>query len=277
MTKEGGVDVSKDYFSREAHLCVTGQLEAECFAQGLGKVYTFGPTFRSENSNTPRHLAEFWMVEPEMAFCDLDDNRGLAVDYLKYLIDESFRCAPEEMDFLLSRAEAHHAEALQTVSTSEFVTMTYTEAIAILEKSKETFEFKPLWGHELQTEHERYLTEQVGGPLVVVDYPKDVKAFYMRLNNDGKTVRAMDVLVPGVGEIMGGSQREERPENLSARMDELGMDKTPLWWYLDLRKYGSVPHCGFGVGFERLLLYITGMKNIRDVIPFARVPRSCDF
>ncbi len=278
--KNSKIDFERDYFSRQVGLCVTGQLEAECMASGLGKVYTFGPTFRAEDSNTPRHLAEFWMVEPEMAFCGLKGNRTLAVDYLKYLVACCLEHCSEELDFLTSRKDApvNHLNELQKIGNSEFKTITYTEAVTILKKAKESFEYKPQWGKDLQTEHERYLTEKYfQEPIVVVDYPKDIKAFYMRANDDGKTVGAMDVLIPGVGEVIGGSQREERFDKLLSRIRELNMDENSLWWYLELRKYGSVVHSGFGLGFERVLMYIAGMKNIRDVIAFPRTPKNCDF
>lgn len=279
MTPKGEVDYSKDYFAKETSLCVTGQLEAECFAMGLGSVYTFGPTFRSENSNTPRHLAEFWMIEPEVAFADLEEIADLARDYLQFLIKTALERCSHELEFLLSREGAQtNKDVLEQVRDSAFTKITYTEAMEILSKSGQKFEFPTDWGKELQTEHERYLTDHhFKGPVIVTDYPKDVKAFYMKLNPDQKTVRAMDVLVPGVGEIIGGSQREDSLELLEKRMDEMGMQKEPLWWYLDLRRYGSVPHAGFGLGFERAVMYITGMNNIRDVIPFPRTPRHCDF
>lgn len=287
-SKDGKVDFSQDYFGKPAHLCVTGQLEGECFAMGLGAVYTFGPTFRAENSNTPRHLSEFWMIEPEVAFMDLDGNAELAAEYVKYLISYAFEHAPEELDALqkyhqFSAKQAkepyeNHLEVLRNVLETEVKRITYTEAIDILSKSGQKFEFKPEWGVELQTEHERFLAEEYfKGPVTVTDYPKDCKAFYMKLNSDGKTVRAMDLLVPGVGEIIGGSQREEDLDKLVARMEQMNIPQDPLWWYLDLRRFGSAPHSGFGLGFERALRYVTGMKNIRDVIPFARTPRNCDF
>ena len=278
--KNPKIDFERDYFSRQVSLCVTGQLEAECMALGLGNVYTFGPTFRAENSNTPRHLAEFWMVEPETAFCDLEGNRALAVDYLKYLVGHCLEHCSEELEFLTARKDApvDHLNELQKIGESKFQKITYTEAVTILENAKESFEYKPQWGSDLQTEHERYLTEKYfQEPIVVVDYPKDIKAFYMRANDDGKTVAAMDVLVPGVGEIIGGSQREERFDKLLSRMREFNMDEDALWWYLDLRRYGSVIHSGFGLGFERAVMYVSGMKNIRDVIAFPRTPRNCDF
>lgn len=287
-TDKGEVDYSTDYFGKQTSLCVTGQLEAECFAMGMGAVYTFGPTFRAENSNTPRHLSEFWMIEPEVAFMDLEGNADLAADYTKYLISYVFEHAPEEMQALSNYHKfqakqnkeefVDHLPILEKVKDSKFERISYTDAIEILEKSGHKFEFKPEWGVELQTEHERFLSEiHFNGPVIVTDYPKDCKAFYMKQNEDGKTVRAMDVLVPGVGEIIGGSQREENLDKLLKRIDEMGMEKDPLWWYIELRKFGTAPHAGFGLGFERAIRYVTGMKNIRDVIPFARTPRNCDF
>ncbi len=280
---DGKPDHSKDYFGKETHLTVSGQLQGECFAMGLNKVYTFGPTFRAENSNTPRHLAEFWMIEPEMAFYDLDDNANLAASYIKYLISYALEKCPEEMEYFSKRLEeenkdAGHIERLKLVRDSEFKRITYTEAVEILSKSNKKFEFPTHWGAELQTEHERYLTEvHFKAPVIVTDYPKGFKAFYMKLNDDQKTVRAMDVLVPGVGEIIGGSQREEDFEKLSKRIKELGMKEEDYSWYLDLRRFGSVPHSGFGLGFERAMMYISGMSNIRDVIPFPRTPKNAEF
>ncbi len=284
-TKDGKLDFERDYFGKETFLAVTGQLEGECYAMGLGSIYTFGPTFRSENSNTTRHLSEFWMIEPEVAFADLDEIAGLATDYIKYLISYSLEHASKELEFLYSREDAtvdkNHMETLKHVRDSEFKRVTYTEALEILAKvdpAVKKFEYPTTWGSELQTEHERYLAEvHFKMPVIVTDYPKEFKAFYMKLNPDGKTVRAMDILVPGIGEIIGGSQREDSLEKLEKRMDEMKMDKEPLWWYLDLRRYGSVPHAGFGLGFERALMYVTGMNNIRDVIPFPRTPKNCDF
>ncbi len=281
--KKGEVIFEKDYYGKAASLCVTGQLEAECFAMGMGKVYTFGPTFRSENSNTPRHLSEFWMIEPEVAFADLEENADLATRYIKYLIQYALEKGEKEMAAIMQwrkwqKEPAGHMESLKHVMDSPFEKITYTQAIEILKESGKKFEFRPEWGAELQTEHERYLTdEHYKGPVIVTDYPMECKAFYMKQNDDGKTVRAMDVLVPGVGELIGGSQREDNLDKMVARMDQLGMQKEPLWWYMDLRKYGSCPHSGFGLGFERAVMYITGMKNIRDVIPFPRTPRNCDF
>lgn len=284
-TKDGKLDFTRDYFGKETFLAVTGQLEGECYAMGLGSIYTFGPTFRSENSNTTRHLSEFWMIEPEVAFADLDEIAALATDYIKYLISYSLEHAGKELEFLFSREDStapkNHMEILKHVRDSKFQRVTYTEAMEILSKvdpSVKKFEYPTQWGCELQTEHERYLAEEhFKMPVIVTDYPKEFKAFYMKLNPDGKTVRAMDILVPGIGEIIGGSQREDNLEKLEKRMDELHMHKDPLWWYLDLRRFGSVPHAGFGLGFERALMYITGVNNIRDVIPFPRTPKNCDF
>ena len=288
QNKGGGIDFSKDYFGKSASLCVTGQLEGECFAMGMGSVYTFGPTFRAENSNTPRHLAEFWMIEPEVAFMDLDGNAKLAEEYVKYLIQYAFDHAGDELEALNNYHKfsakqnkedyTNHLDILEKVKDSTFEQITYTDAIEILSNSGKKFDFKPEWGVELQTEHERFLAEEhFKGPVTVTDYPKDCKAFYMKQNDDGKTVRAMDVLVPGVGEIIGGSQREEDLGKLNQRVEEMGMDVDPLWWYLELRKFGTAPHSGFGLGFERAIRYVTGMKNIRDVIPFPRTPKNCDF
>ncbi len=281
-TQENGqIDFAKDYFGKETSLTVTGQLEAECFAMGLGAVYTFGPTFRSENSNTARHLSEFWMIEPEVAFADLEEIAKLATDYIKHLIGHALEHYSAEMDFLVKNYcedRPDHLEILKSVRDRDFVKITYTDAIDILKKSNHKFNFPHEWGDELQSEHERYLTEQhFKSPVIVTDYPKKCKAFYMKLNADGKTVRAMDILVPGVGEIVGGSQREDNLERLQARLKELDMKEQDYWWYLELRKYGSVPHAGFGLGFERALMYITGMSNVRDVIPFPRTPKSVEF
>lgn len=290
-TDKGEIDFEKDYFGEETTLTVSGQLQGEAMALGLGKVYTFGPTFRSENSNTTRHLSEFWMVEPECAFYDLDNVADLAADYLKYLISYAIDNCPQEMEFLNFRPKVkggglgeaangkeNHLEDLKLVRDKKVEKITYSEAITILEGCGESFEFKTSWGSELQSEHERYLAEKhFNGPVIVTDYPKDIKAFYMKLNEDGKTVRAMDVLVPGVGEIIGGSQREDDPQKLEAMIKEKNMDDTDLWWYKNLRKWGSVTHGGFGLGFERAVLYITGMNNVRDVIPFPRTPKNAKF
>lgn len=278
LKSDGGVDYSRDFFKKPAWLTVSGQLEAECMAMALGKVYTFGPTFRAENSNTPRHAAEFWMVEPEMAFADLNDDMKLAGDMIKYVIGYLLEDCPDEIDFFNAHYDNGLRRRLELLTAADFTHITYTEAIEQLSKSGEKFEFPVKWGCDLQTEHERFLTERVfKKPVFVTDYPKDIKAFYMRLNDDGKTVAAMDLLVPGVGEIIGGSQREERYDRLAARIDELGLKKDDYWWYMDLRKYGGTKHAGFGLGFERALMYLTGMTNIRDVIPFPRTPKSAEF
>ena len=277
---KGQVKFKKDYFSKPTHLTVSGQLNAEAFAMAMGAVYTFGPTFRAENSNTSRHLSEFWMVEPEVAFADLEEISQLAVDYLKYLISYAIEHCESELLFLQKMYKKDLLETLSHVKDSEFKKITYSEAIEILQKAnpESAFEYKPEWGQDLQTEHERYLTEQhFNLPVIVTDYPKDIKAFYMKLNDDGKTVRAMDVLVPGVGEIIGGSQREESLEVLSQKITDMGMDLSDYQWYLDLRKYGTSVHSGFGLGFERAVMYITGMSNIRDVIPFPRTPKNAEF
>jgi asparaginyl-tRNA synthetase len=277
-TDKGDIDFSKDYFGKETFLNVSGQLQAEAYASALSGVYTFGPTFRSENSNTPKHLAEFWMIEPEVAFADLDDVAKLAGEYIKYMITYVMEKCPDEMAFFNSFVEKGLIEKLNKVVNSEFKQVTYTDAIDILIKSEQKFEYKVEWGCDLQTEHERFLSEKhFEGPVIVTDYPRDIKAFYMKANEDGKTVRAMDVLVPGIGELIGGAQREDSLERLTARMDEMKMDKKDYWWYLELRKFGSVPHAGFGLGFERAVMYITGMSNIRDVIPFPRTPKNVEF
>jgi asparaginyl-tRNA synthetase len=273
-----GVDFTKDFFQRPAYLTVSGQLEAEIFACALGKVYTFGPTFRAENSNTSRHLAEFWMVEPEMAFFELTDNMTLAEAFIKRIIGDALTRCPDDMKFFQERIDKDVLARLEGIAASEFLRVSYTEAIDILTKSAEAFEFPVKWGIDLQSEHERYLTEKhFKKPTILFDYPRTLKPFYMRVNDDGKTVRAMDVLVPGVGEIIGGSQREERLDVLEERMKEQGLDPASYWWYLDLRRYGTVPHSGFGLGLERTLLFLTGMANIRDVIPFPRTPGSAEF
>jgi asparaginyl-tRNA synthetase len=275
---KGEINYNEDFFGERAGLTVSGQLNAEALVMGLNKVYTFGPTFRAENSNTTRHASEFWMMEPEMAFADLSDDMNLAEKMLKYLIAYVLKELPEEMEFFNKFIDPGIAERLNNIMNSDFGRLTYTEAIEILEKSGAKFVYPVKWGIDLQTEHERYLTDQVfKKPVFVIDYPKDIKAFYMRLNDDGKTVAAMDLLVPGVGEIIGGSQREERLEKLEARMTEMGLKKEDYAWYLDLRKYGSVKHAGFGLGFERLIMYLSGMANIRDVIPFPRTPKNAEF
>lgn len=274
----GNVDFSKDFFGKETNLTVSGQLEVETYAMAFRNVYTFGPTFRAENSNTARHASEFWMIEPEMAFADLNDDMELAEDMLKYIINYVLENAPEEMEFFNNFIDKALLDRLDNIVNSEFGHITYTEAIKILEKENEKFEYPVKWGSDLQTEHERFLTEIVfKKPVFVTDYPKDIKAFYMRLNDDEKTVAAMDLLVPGVGEIIGGSQREERFDMLEKRMNELGLSMEDYWWYLDLRKYGGTKHAGYGLGFERAIMYITGMSNIRDVISFPRTPKNAEF
>jgi asparaginyl-tRNA synthetase len=269
---------AEDFFGKPAYLTVSGQLEAETMALGLTNVYTFGPTFRAENSSTSRHLAEFWMIEPEMAFCSLEGDMNLAEEFLKETIIHALdKCMPD-LEFFNQRVEPNLLETLDHVVNSPFERMTYTEAVKHLENSGEDFEYPVAWGTDLQSEHERWLTEvKVGRPVILTDYPKEIKAFYMRLSEDGRTVRAMDVLAPRIGEIIGGSQREERLDVLESRIQEMGLPLEPYWWYLDLRKYGSVPHAGFGLGFERLIMYVTGMKNIRDVIPYHRTPGSAEF
>ncbi|MDY6031055.1 MAG: asparagine--tRNA ligase [Treponemataceae bacterium] len=272
------VDYSKDFFGKKASLTVSGQLEAETYATALSRVYTFGPTFRAENSNTPRHLAEFWMIEPEMAFYELDDNMDLAEEFVKYLLNWALTKCSEDLNFFEQRVQKGLIETLTHVATSDFARVPYTEAVKQLEANNDKFEFKAYWGCDLQTEHERYLTEVLyKRPVMVYDYPKEIKAFYMKENPDGKTVRAVDVLVPGIGELIGGSEREADYDKLMNRITELGMDPKDYWWYLELRKFGTVPHSGFGMGFERLLRYVTGIENIRDVIPYPRAPKQCDF
>jgi asparaginyl-tRNA synthetase len=276
----GKVDYSQDFFKEPASLTVSGQLEGEVCAMGLSKIYTFGPTFRAENSNTTRHLAEFWMIEPEMAFYELEDNMALAQEFVQAVIKEVLRTCSRDLEFLAGQewVQPGHLENLHAVSESQFTRLDYTEAISILEKSGKAFEFPVRWGIDLQSEHERFLTdEHFKGPVTVVNYPAEIKAFYMRLNDDGKTVRAMDLLVPRLGEIVGGSQREERYDVLLSKIRSLGLDEAAYWWYLELRKFGTVPHAGFGLGFERLLMYITGMQNIRDVIAFPRFPGFAKF
>ena len=276
--RDGLVDNAEDFFGQPTYLTVSGQLEAEIFALALSDVYTFGPTFRAENSNTSRHLAEFWMVEPEVAFCDLDGLAELAEDFLKYVFSQALEQCPEDMAFFNRWYDNSAIETLEGIINSSFERMTYTEAVKLLESSGENFEFPVSWGLDLQSEHERYITEKrVGRPVVVTDYPRDIKAFYMRLNDDGETVRAMDVLVPRIGEIIGGSQREEREDVLLERMKQSGLDAENYWWYLDLRRYGTVPHAGFGLGFERTVQFATGMQNIRDIIPFPRTPKNVEF
>lgn len=294
-TEEGAVDFKKDFFGKETNLTVSGQLEAELGALALGEVYTFAPTFRAENSNTTRHLAEFWMIEPEMAFYDIHDNMDLAEDFLKYIISYAMDNCADDLDFLNKRAleeektkkqeersEMSLLDRLKLIAGNKFERLTYTEGIDILKNSnynkKGKFQFPVAWGVDLQSEHERYLVERhFKKPVILTDYPKEIKAFYMRQNEDGKTVRAMDILFPGIGEIIGGSQREERYEKLNNRINELGIDEKGLWWYLETRKFGTAPHSGFGLGFERLVLFVTGMGNIRDVIPFPRTPQNAEF
>jgi len=277
-TEDGAVDDEKDFFGKAANLTVSGQLYGESYALAFRNIYTFGPTFRAEQSYTARHAAEFWMIEPEMAFAGLAEDMELAESLVKYIINDLFEKAPDELEFFNSFIDKGLIERLKNVAESEFAHITYTEAIDLLLKSGKEFEYKPFWGCDLQTEHERFLTEQVfGKPVFVTDYPKEIKAFYMRQNDDGKTVAAMDLLVPGVGEIVGGSQREERLELLERRIKELGMKEEDYWWYLELRKYGGCKHAGFGLGFERILMYVTGMANIRDVIPYPRTAGSAEF
>ena len=275
---DGEVDYSSDFFGKSAALTVSGQLEAEIYALSHSNVYTFGPTFRAENSNTARHLAEFWMIEPEMAFCSLDGNMDVSEDFIKYVIGYVLENCAGDMELFNKFIEKGIVDSLTSVVNSKFHRVTYTDAMKELEKNAGNFEFKPSWGVDLQSEHEKFLTEQVfKGPVIVTDYPKDIKAFYMKMNDDEKTVRAMDVLVPRLGEIIGGSQREDSLEKLTARIENLGLVKEDYWWYLDLRRYGSVPHSGFGLGFERLIQYMTGMQNIRDVIPFPRTVHNAEF
>lgn len=277
-TEEGAVDYSADFFGKPTSLTVSGQLEGELGATALGAIYTFGPTFRAENSNTPRHLAEFWMIEPEVAFIDIDENMDLAEDFLKYCINYALDHCRDDLEFLNEHYDKELISRLQAVVGEEFVRLSYTEAIDILLASGRKFEFPVSWGVDLQSEHERYLVEQhFKRPVILTGYPKEIKAFYMKQNPDGKTVRAMDVLFPAIGEIIGGSEREADYEKLSARVHELGMNEKELWWYLDTRRWGSAPHSGFGLGFERLLLFVTGMGNIRDVIPFPRTPKNAEF
>ncbi|MGD8946014.1 MAG: asparagine--tRNA ligase [Desulfobacterales bacterium] len=275
---DGATDYCQDFFGKEANLTVSGQLSAEMFCQALGDVYTFGPTFRAENSNTRRHAAEFWMIEPEMAFCDLEGNMDLGEELVKYLTAYAMKECAEDLELFAKWVDKNLMATLENTAESEYVRLPYRNAVEILKKSGQKFEYSVDFGTDLQTEHERFLTEtHFGKPVIVYDYPKTIKPFYMRVNDDQETVAAMDVLVPGIGEIIGGSQREERLDVLEARMEELGMDKAPYWWYLDARRFGSVPHSGFGLGFERLLMLITGIQNIRDVIPFPRTPNSIEF
>ena len=276
--KQGNVDYSKDFYGKRTSLTVSGQLEGELGATALGKIYTFGPTFRAENSNTPRHLSEFWMIEPEMAFFEIEDNMELAEDFIKYLVRYALDNCKEDLDFLCQMYDKELLERLQFVVEHDFVRLTYTEAIDILEKSGAKFEYPVHWGVDLQSEHERYLVEKhFKAPVILTDYPKEIKAFYMKQNDDGKTVRGLDVLFPVIGEIIGGSQREESIDKLLARMAEVGIEPKDMQWYLDTRRFGSAPHSGFGLGFERLLLFVTGMSNIRDVIPFPRFPKNANY
>ncbi len=276
--ENGNIDFSKDFFGKETNLTVSGQLAGEAFCSAFGNIYTFGPTFRAENSNTARHAAEFWMIEPEIAFADLEDDMELAEEMVKYIIRFVLEKCPEEMEFFGNFVDKGLLDRLNNVISSDFGRVTYTEAVELLEKSGQKFEYPVSWGCDLQTEHERYLTEVIfKKPVFVTDYPKEIKAFYMRANDDGKTVAAVDLLVPGVGEIIGGSQREERYELLAQKIKEMGMREEDYWWYLDLRKYGTVKHAGFGLGFERMIMYMTGMSNIRDVIPFPRTTKSAEF
>ncbi|HEV7477729.1 MAG TPA: asparagine--tRNA ligase, partial [Burkholderiales bacterium] len=277
-TPEGKVNWAEDFFGKEASLTVSGQLNVEAYCLALSKVYTFGPTFRAENSNTSRHLAEFWMIEPEIAFADLSDDATLAEELLKYIFKSLLNERPEDMTFFDDRIEKGLVAKLEGIVTSEFVRMDYSEAIAVLERAKEKFEFPVKWGIDLQSEHERYLTEKhAKKPVIVMNYPKAIKAFYMRQNDDGKTVAAMDVLAPGIGEIIGGSQREERLDRLDARMEEMSIKRENYEWYRDLRRYGTVPHAGFGLGFERTIAYVTGLSNVRDAIPFPRTPGNAKY
>jgi asparaginyl-tRNA synthetase len=277
-TTQGAVDYAQDFFGRPAYLTVSGQLEGEIYATAMGKIYTFGPTFRAENSNTSRHLAEFWMVEPEVAFADLTDNMDLAERFLQRIVRDVLADCGEDLEFFCERIDAEVVARLEKIIAGAFVRLPYTEAISLLEKCGEKFEYPVKWGVDLQAEHERYLAEKhFGSPVILYDYPSTLKPFYMRVNDDGKTVRAMDVLAPGVGEIIGGSQREERLDVLTARMIEQGLNPADYWWYLELREYGTVPHAGFGLGLERMVQFVTGMTNIRDVIPFPRYPGSAEF
>jgi asparaginyl-tRNA synthetase len=276
--EDGTIDFKSDFFGRETNLTVSGQLEGELGAMALGDIYTFGPTFRAENSNTPRHLAEFWMIEPEMAFYDLADNMDLAEDFVKYLIRYALENCKDDLEFLNSMINKDLLERLKFVVENEFVRIPYTKAVEILTASDRKWEYQVGWGRDLQAEHERYLVEEhFKRPVILTDYPRDIKAFYMKQNDDGKTVRAMDVLFPGIGEIIGGSQREEDYDKLIARIREMKMPEKELWWYIDTRRFGTAPHSGFGLGFERLILFVTGMSNIRDVIPFPRTPKNADF
>jgi asparaginyl-tRNA synthetase len=278
-TDDGKINYAEDFFGKETNLTVSGQLEGELAAMALGQIYTFGPTFRAENSNTPRHLAEFWMIEPEVAFADINDNMNLAEDMMKYLVRYALEHCHDDVQFLNDTYDDKLVARLHSVIEHPFKRISYTEGIDVLVEAmeKKKFEFKPEWGKDLQKEHENYLVEHFNGPVIVTGYPKDIKAFYMKLNEDGKTVRAMDILFPWIGEIIGGSQREDNYDKLYARVKEMHIEEESLWWYLETRKFGTAPHSGFGLGFERLLLFVTGMTNIRDVIPFPRVPKSAEF
>ncbi len=276
-TKEGEVDFEKDFFGKSANLTVSGQLEAELGAMALGLVYTFGPTFRAENSNTPRHLAEFWMIEPEMAFYDIQDNMDLAEELLKYVIKYALEKCKDDLEFLTKMYDKELLQKLNMIAKSTFQRISYTEGVDILRSCGKTFEFQPEWGKDLQKEHETYLVEHFGKPVIITDYPKDIKSFYMKLNEDGKTVRAMDILFPYVGEMVGGSQREEDHGKLMKRIKDMKIHEETLWWYLETRKFGTCEHSGFGLGFERLVLFVTGMQNVRDVIPFPRTPKNAEF
>jgi asparaginyl-tRNA synthetase len=275
--EDGTVNYKEDFFGKETNLTVSGQLEGELGAMALGKIYTFGPTFRAENSNTPRHLAEFWMIEPEVAFNELEDNMDLAEEMLQYLVSYALQNCKDDLEFLNAQYDKELITRLESVVKNKFKRLTYTDAVEILKAKNDSFEFKVEWGTDLQKEHENYLVTHFGGPVILIDYPKDIKAFYMKLNDDGKTVRAMDVLFPWIGEIIGGSQREEDYEKLRARMEQMHIPEKDLWWYLETRKFGACPHAGFGLGFERLVLFVTGMSNIRDVIPFPRTPKNAEF
>ena len=276
--EDGTIDFSQDFFGKPTSLTVSGQLEGECMAMAFGKIYTFGPTFRAEKSYTPRHAAEFWMIEPEIAFADLNDDMDLAKDMIQYIIKYVMETCPQDIAFFNQFVDKGLIERLEHVANSDFARVTYTEAVELLEKNNDKFEYKVEWGCDLQTEHERYLTEQIfKKPVFVTDYPKEIKAFYMRLNDDGKTVAAVDLLVPGIGEIIGGSQREERLDLLTQRLHELGLKEEDYWWYLDLRRYGGAQHAGFGLGFERMVMYLTGLSNIRDVLLFPRTTGSAEF
>lgn len=278
-TEEGKIDFAQDFFGKESNLTVSGQLEGELFATSLGQIYTFGPTFRAENSNTPRHLAEFWMIEPEVAFADINDNMNLAEDMLKYLVGYALHHCKDDVQFLNDTYDNKLVERLQSVVDHPFTRISYTEGINVLKEAmaKKKFEFMPEWGKDLQKEHENYLVEHFGGPVIVTNYPKGIKSFYMKQNDDGATVRAMDILFPWIGEIIGGSQREDDHDKLFARVKEMNIPEESVWWYLQIRKFGSCPHSGFGLGFERLMLFVTGMTNIRDVIPFPRTPKNAEF